>query len=190
MNNSRKGTARGARQRAATSTSPGSTGLQGQPVFNVSDWGPHFINVDLDIESATPLASLKKELGKQIVIMFSGRLRGRHCLFIEINAPHKILDETLLALCALIEGLSPKSRRLWDSAHRREFDIGFESRFSKHRANRFSIQPTTLRRIIGLGAGVAVTFYREETAEPGGRACQSATASRQNAGNLLECESN
>ena len=127
---------------------------------------PDFLNVDLNIESTFPLRSLEKEFGKRACVLFSERLNGRHCLRVEIAALHKSLEGTLGALCALIEGLSPEGRRLWDAAGRREFDIGLEARFSSHRANRFSIRPSTLRRIGNLRANVAVTFYREDMAEP------------------------
>jgi hypothetical protein len=127
---------------------------------------PDFLNVDLDIESAAPLHSLEKELGKRVSVMFSGRMNGRHCLFIELAGCCKALDGTIQGLCELIEGLSPYGKRLWNAARRKEFDIGFEVRLSSHRANRFSIPPSTLQRVTRLGASVAVTMYREDRAEP------------------------
>jgi hypothetical protein len=70
--------------------------------------------------------------------------------------------KTLYALCALIESLSPKSRKLWDAAKRKQFDIGFDARFSSNRANRWTIDAKTLRHVTDLGASIAVTFYRED----------------------------
>jgi len=128
------------------------------------DSTPYFLNVDLDIESTVPLRSLVREFGKRVSIMYSGRINGRYCLFVEIAAMHRKPEKTIHALCALIENLSPKGRQLWDAAKRREFDIGFDVRFSSHRANRFSIDARTLRRVTDLGASVAVTLYREEEA--------------------------
>jgi hypothetical protein len=98
--------------------------------------------------------------------MYSGRMNGRHCLFVEIEIAFtlklKTPEKTIHALCALIESLSPNGRRLWDAAKRKEFDIGFDARFSSHRANRFIMDAKTLRRVTELGASIAVTFYREE----------------------------
>jgi hypothetical protein len=127
---------------------------------------PYFLNVDLDIESRVSLRSLAREFGERVSIMYSGRINSRYCLFVEIeivatlkfNTPEK----TIHALCALIESLSPKARKLWDAAKRKEFDIGFDARFSSHRANRFTIDEKILRRVTELGASIAVTFYRED----------------------------
>jgi len=123
---------------------------------------PYFLNVDLDIESTAPLRSLVREFGERVSITYSGRMNGRHCLFVKIASMHKTPEKTIRALCALIENLSPKGRKLWDAAKRKEFDIGFDARFSLHRANRFTIDTRTLRRITELGASIAVTFYRED----------------------------
>ncbi len=127
---------------------------------------PYFLNVDLDIESAAPLGTLSRELGARVSVMFSGRMNGFHCLFVEMSSFRKGPDGIITAFCELIEELSPKCRRLWDAARRKEFDIGFESRLSSQRANRFTIRASTLRRLTKLGASVAVTFYPEDTAEP------------------------
>ena len=123
---------------------------------------PYFCNVDLDIESVSPLRSLAREFGDKVSVMFSGRMDGRHCLFVEIAGAGRSQDSIITAFCALIEGLSAKSRRLWDEAHRKEFDCGYEARLSSERANRLTIRPGTLRRVAKLGAGLAVTIYREE----------------------------
>jgi len=108
------------------------------------DFAPYFLNVDWDIESTVPLRSLVREFGERVSIMYSGRINGRHCLFVEIYCTHKTPEKTIHALCALIESLSPKARKLWDVAKRKEFDIGFDAHFSSHRANRFTIDAKTL----------------------------------------------
>jgi hypothetical protein len=123
---------------------------------------PQFCNVDLEIESKSALRALAREFGEKVMVMFSGRIKGRHCLFVEIAGMRKGPDATILGLCALIEGLSPDGRQVWDAATRREFDVGYEARLSSHRANHFRIRPATLRRVANLGAGLAVTFYRED----------------------------
>jgi hypothetical protein len=120
----------------------------------------------LDIESKVPLRLLAREFGKRVFIMYSGRINGRHCLFVEIAAIHKKPEKTIHALCALIEALSSRGKQLWDAAKRKEFDIGFETRLSSNRANRFSIDSATLRRVTELGASVAVTMYLEGERNP------------------------
>ena len=127
---------------------------------------PHFLNVDLDIESKSPLRPIARELGKRVVVMHSGRIRGRHCLFLESAKDHKTPDATIHDLCDLIEGLSPAARRLWDGALRRGFDIGYESRFKIRHCNQYTLRPDTIQRIAGLKAGVTVTFYRQDDTPP------------------------
>lgn len=127
---------------------------------------PEFCNVDLEIESKSALDPLADELGDRVTVMFSGRMNGSHCLFVEISAPYKSLDGTIHGLCALIEGLSFDTKRLWSGARRKDFDLGFEAQFASDLANQFKIRPSTLSRVAALGAGLAVTFYRGREAEP------------------------
>jgi len=126
---------------------------------------PLFLNVDLDIESATPLRALADAFGERVFVLFSGRRNGRHALFVEITRARKGPDGIINAFCALIEGLPPENRKQWDAACRKEFDIGFEARFASQRANRFALRAGTLQRATRLGAGIAVTFYRNDVAE-------------------------
>ena len=123
---------------------------------------PSFCNVDLDIESKSSLGSLRRELGNRVSVMFSGRMGGRHRLFLELAVSGaRGQDAVILGFCSLIEGLSQKSRHIWDTAHRKELDIGYEVRLARMRANRFTIRPSTLRRVAKIGASLAVTIYPE-----------------------------
>jgi hypothetical protein len=122
---------------------------------------PYFLNVDLDIESKSPLRSLRLELSDKVSVTFSGRIKSHHCLDLEIVGGGKSQDSIVNAFCALIEGLSASGKRAWESAIKREFDFGYETRLSSQRANRFSIRPNTLHRVAKLGATVAVTIYPE-----------------------------
>jgi hypothetical protein len=123
---------------------------------------PYFLNVDLEIESKSSLVSLARELGDRVFVLFSGRIAGRNCLFVEVKEINLRQDSTINKLCALIEQLSPTGKRAWKAAHRREFDIGYEVRLGSDRANHFRIHPRTLVRVANLGAGLAVTLYRQE----------------------------
>jgi hypothetical protein len=123
---------------------------------------PFFLNVDLDIESKSTLRPLARELGDKVVVMFSGRIKGRHCLFMESADMHKGPEETINALCDLIEGLSPAGMRVWEAAQKKTFDVGYEARLSSKRANHFNLPPSVIRRVANLGASLAVTFYQED----------------------------
>ena len=124
---------------------------------------PHFLNVDLEIESASKLDSLAAEMNEHVVVLHSGPSpkRKRHLLVIESSHQHRGPDATIHALCLAVERLSPASRRVWNMA-RREFDIGYELRPSE-RASRFTIRSDTLERVARLGASLAVSYYRGDT---------------------------
>jgi hypothetical protein len=54
-------------------------------------------------------------------------------------------------------------RRIWNAAHK-EFDVGYEL-WPGERVSRFTLRTDTLKRMAGLGASVAVSYYRREAEE-------------------------
>lgn len=126
---------------------------------------PYFLNVDLDIESKSPLRSLARALGDKVSVMFSGRMNGSYCLFVETAGAERSQDGIINALCTLIERLPGNARHAWNAAHRKEFDLGYEATLFSQQANRFVVRPSTLRRVASLGATLAVTIYPHQGAE-------------------------
>jgi hypothetical protein len=126
---------------------------------------PYFLNVDLEIESASELDSLAAEMGRRVAVLHSGPAAKprRHILVLENSRQYRGPDATIHALCSLVEKLSPASRRVWNAA-RKEFDVGYELRTSE-RALKFALRPDTLERVAKLGANLAVSCYRGD-AEP------------------------
>ena len=59
---------------------------------------PYFLNVDLDIESKSPLHSLARALDDRVSVMFSGRMNAKYCLFVETTGAEKFQDRTINAL--------------------------------------------------------------------------------------------
>jgi len=125
---------------------------------------PEFLNVDLEIESASPLDSLATAMGKRVFVLYSGPAskRGRHLLALESARCLKSPDATIHALCVVVESLSSGAKRVWRSATRRDFDVGYELRPSE-RFSRFSLRTDTLKRMAKLGGTLTVTYYRGET---------------------------
>jgi len=127
---------------------------------------PGFLNVDLEItaRSKSRLDSLAAEIGKRVMVLYSGPTTGKqYLLTMEILGLSKGPDATIHALCSLVEKLSPAARRTWDSA-KKAFDVGYELQHSE-RSSRFALRPDTLQRVAKLGADLAVTYYRGS--EPG-----------------------
>jgi len=120
---------------------------------------PHFCNVDLDIESKHDLAVLERELGENVVVLTGGPVSpGCRLLRLEISPQHDNPDDTICAFCSLLEKLKPGGRRAWRSAHKKEFDVGYDV-VPGQLASRFSMRTETLRRLSVLGATLGVTFY-------------------------------
>ena len=124
---------------------------------------PYFLNVDLEIESASKLDSLATAMGKRMVVLHSGpALRPkRHLLVLESARYLKNPDATIHRLCSIIESLPAAVQRVWRRA-RKEFDVGYELRPSE-RSSRFSLRPDTLERMAKLGAILTVTYYRGDS---------------------------
>jgi hypothetical protein len=125
-----------------------------------------FLNVDLEIESSAPLESLSDEMGKAVLVLYSGPSKGkRHLLCLESSRWPNTPDAVAQALCSAVERLSADGRRKWDRATRKEFDVGYDLP-TGIRAVHTTLKPETLQRIVALGATVAFTCYRDAGSEP------------------------
>jgi len=124
---------------------------------------PHFINVDLEIESRHDLAGIEAELGRKVCVLFAGQVRrGCFLLCLEIVPEYGNPDDNICALCSVVERLSAKGRRAWRSGYKKEFDVGYDA-VPSQLASRFSLRADTLKRMSNLGATLGVTFYYEST---------------------------
>ena len=126
---------------------------------------PCFLNVDLEITSATKLDAVIREMGERVVVLYAGPAaeQTKHLLVLESSWQHRGPDTTIQALCLVIETLSPAARRIWNAAQK-EFDVGYELPASE-RSSRFTLRHDTLERVAGLGATLAVTCYHGESVD-------------------------
>ena len=109
---------------------------------------PDFLNVDLEIWSASKLDGLLAEMGRRVLVNYCGPAPKRHLLAVPAYRYYKNPDAAIHALCKVIESLSPAGRRIW-RASRKTFDVGY------------SLRPDTLARVAALGANLAVTYYQQ-----------------------------
>lgn len=128
-----------------------------------------FLNVDLDVGSSSPLKSLVDEMGRAVVVLYSGRIRGKHFLVLETFFEADTPDDTVRHLCEAVERLSARGRRVWDRARRKEFNVGYDLRTGV-RAVEVALLPETVKRIAALGGSIAFTCYRDDGSEPHGLA--------------------
>jgi hypothetical protein len=127
-----------------------------------------FLNVDLEIESSGSLNSLGEEMGKALLVLYSGSYKGkRHLLSLESSRSLITADAAARSFCSTVERLTVRGRKLWDRAVRKEFDFGYELPVGVPAVN-VALKPATLRRIVALGATVAFTCYRRDDSQPEG----------------------
>jgi len=89
--------------------------------------GPHFINVDLEVWSATDLVALAAALEPKSLVVYAGKVRRRFLVSIEAKAARLTDPErTIRALLRVIESLPASARRDWNRATARVFNVGFE----------------------------------------------------------------
>jgi hypothetical protein len=118
---------------------------------------PNFLNVDLEIRSASKLDELSAEMGERVSVHYCGPAPKRHLLAVANSRDYKNPDSAIHALCKVVESLSPTGHRIWRAA-RKTFDIGYQLRLSE-RSSHFSLRPDTLARVSALGATLTVTYY-------------------------------
>ncbi len=129
---------------------------------------PNFLNVDLEIESRHDLTALETELGRRVIVLTGGPVTpGCFLLRLETGRQYRNPDDCILAFCSLLEGLSPKGRRAWRSAHKKEFDIGYKA-IPVQIASQFSLRAETLQRMSALGATLGITLYHRSVKKPNG----------------------
>jgi hypothetical protein len=123
-----------------------------------------FLNVDLLAVSRTPLDLVATELGKKVIVLYSGECGKRpkkYMLSFELAGIVRAADAAVVALCTLIERLSPGARRLWNSADSC-FDVGYELRDGAQRIE-VTLKTETIARVQRLRATLKFTCYRRET---------------------------
>jgi hypothetical protein len=120
---------------------------------------PFFLNVDLDIESASKLDSVAAEMGRRVFVLYSGPSRPRRYLLkSECARFYRNPNAAIHGLCSIVESLTPASQRICQRA-RKAFDVGYELMPSET-SSQFSLRPDTIRRVAALGATLTVTYYR------------------------------
>lgn len=123
-----------------------------------------FLNVDLDVWSRSPLDALVKALGRQVYSLYAGRDGRRHVAHLELDIQSQDPDRLITRFVKLVKRLPPAERRLWDSAHRREFNIGIQAALGPA-SYELHLDPATLKAAADVHATIGVTVYGAGLAE-------------------------
>jgi hypothetical protein len=131
-------------------------------IFNGKPEGTHFLNVDLDIYSASDLQPLIDALGKKVILLHAGRDKKTYSAHLEIAKITRTADATMLAFCTLIDALPKAPRELWNKAKLRDFNIGVQAD-KEPRSFELDVQTKTLEAVARLGGRIVLTVYAPET---------------------------
>ena len=117
-----------------------------------------FLNVDLLLKSKQDLTPIIDNLGKKIFVLHNGKENDHYYAYLEIMGDRSEPNEVIKIFCDLIENLSVNSKKIWDEADYRIFDIGYDS--GRHE-NSFSSDLTELeiKRIAAINASMRITIY-------------------------------
>ena len=126
----------------------------------------HYANVDLDVYSRVPLDGFVRALGDEACVLYVGGGRRKHEAHVELASSHRAIsaDDTILGLSRLIRGLPRVHRKIWNSAQRREFNIGIEAGFEPH-AFELRLQERTLKAIADVGGVLVITVHAPDLSE-------------------------
>jgi hypothetical protein len=117
-----------------------------------------FLNVDLDIYSTRDLQPLAAAFGNKAMVLFVGRVQRTYHAHLELSRMPRSSEAAIRAFCELIRGLPKPARALWNSAKRRELNIGIQAGLEPH-ATEFRLSPEALHAAQELDAAVTFTVY-------------------------------
>jgi hypothetical protein len=118
----------------------------------------HFLNVDLEVSSASDLSWLVEELGEDVTNLYCGPAQGHFLATFEAKPLFGDPDTLIGYLCGLVEALPDQRRRVWNQAFLKIFDIGYEAG-NEPPAYQSDLRPETLAAVTRIGASLRVTIY-------------------------------
>ena len=121
----------------------------------------HFLNVDLDVTSRTPLDVLAAALSSYVIVNYVGRERRRHSAHFSLYRPRNA-DAAIGQWADRLTALPAPARRLWREAETRVFNVGFQSGLGPQ-IFEAGIGTAALAAAARLRASVVVTIYGAET---------------------------
>lgn len=122
----------------------------------------HFLNVDLDLLFAEEPKLLLGELGRKVIVLFSGEDPRGHLVVLELNGFPRHPEKALRKWIKLLSTLSPKAKREFLKASSRTFDLGFDVGNDK-KLHQIKLTADLLTELARWSASYTITLYQEET---------------------------
>ena len=128
-----------------------------------------YLNTDLDLVSTTELDAVVRalEAGGVYALHADRRDDGLWHATFETQRTYRAAEENVGAFLAVIEGIAPEVRAVWDGCRVREFNVGYDSGDEPWAFNQ-GLCARTLGRMAAAGAGLRVTIYPPDPVEDGG----------------------
>jgi hypothetical protein len=125
----------------------------------------HFLNVDVELRSRTPMKALQEEFESlRASVLYHGKENRGWLLSFESGKfrRRKSPDRAVEDLCDLIGKLSPEGKKAWRKATSRVFDFGFEVAGNSRITD--SLSKDSMEMIVALDATFALTCYGRTSA--------------------------
>lgn len=138
-----------------------------------------YANVDLDVYADVPLDGFVRALGEEALVLYVGGTRRKYEAHVELASSRMAIsaDDTIVELIRLIRGLPRVHRQTWNSARRREFNLGIEAGLEPH-SFELSLQPRTLKAIADVRGVLVITVYAPDLRKAVPPVTRSRTRSR------------
>ena len=120
-----------------------------------------FLNVDLQIEAPHSLDHVCCELVEGGAWrLYNGESQGGYLANLEINDGRSGSDPNsiITTFCGIIDGFDERAKSDWSRAHRRTFDLGYETD-SEPGPFHSDLKNEVVARVALLGADIRITLY-------------------------------
>jgi hypothetical protein len=118
-----------------------------------------YVATDLEIESASDLSALVKELGGAVCVHQDQWHGDVYRVAVGLAGTNHTPANDVEAYCSLLSRLSPEAKAMWDGCSQRVFDVAFESG-SEPTSSSYRLPAVLVGRVAEVGAGLTVTIYK------------------------------
>lgn len=125
----------------------------------------NFCNVDLEVMFSKEPKVLLRELGRKVIVLYSGAHPKGHLVALELSSFTRDAHKTMRRWIKLLGTLSPAAQREYRKAFSRVFDLGFEVSMAE-KSVQIELPKEHLAALAKLGASYVVTLYAAEPQLP------------------------
>jgi hypothetical protein len=127
-----------------------------------------FLNVDLEILSRTPLDALVAGFGENVDVLHVGKCGLTYMASLQVcgSGYQRRAEGLIHRFVAIVSALPRSSRKLWDNALSRKFDVGIKAA-AKSRVFALPLGAEALEAIVSVDGSLVITVYAPKLL-PGG----------------------